>query len=48
LAGRFLVTEQEDTMAVAAFSGDWAKLFKEEVNKSSVYKAAGKGCVRLI
>jgi putative sterol carrier protein len=30
-------------MAVAAFSGDWAKLFKEEINKSSVYKAAGKG-----
>ena len=30
-------------MAVAAFSGDWAKLFKDEVNKSSVYKSAGKG-----
>jgi len=30
-------------MAVAAFSSDWAKLFKDEVNKSSVYKSAGKG-----
>jgi putative sterol carrier protein len=30
-------------MAVAAFSDEWAKLFKDEVNKSSVYKSAGKG-----
>jgi len=30
-------------MAVKAFSSDWAKQFKDEVNKSSVYKAAGKG-----
>jgi len=30
-------------MAVVAFSSDWARLFKDEVNKSAVYKAAGKG-----
>ncbi len=30
-------------MAVKAFSSAWAELFKDEVNKSSVYKAAGKG-----
>jgi len=30
-------------MAVQAFSSDWAKLFKDEVNKSPVYKSAGKG-----
>jgi putative sterol carrier protein len=30
-------------MGVPAFSADWAKLFKQEVNHSDVYKAAGKG-----
>ena len=30
-------------MAVKAFSDDWATHFKDEVNKSSTYKAAGKG-----
>jgi putative sterol carrier protein len=30
-------------MAVKAFSAEWAKAFKDEVNKSPVYKAAGKG-----
>lgn len=30
-------------MAVQAFSDDWAKQFKDEVNKSSVYAAAAKG-----
>ena len=30
-------------MAVKAFSSEWAHLFKEEVNKSSVYKNAAKG-----
>jgi hypothetical protein len=30
-------------MAVMAFSQEWAKEFKEEVNKSSVYKTAAKG-----
>ncbi len=30
-------------MAVKAFSNEWAKAFKDEVNKSSVYKTAGKG-----
>jgi putative sterol carrier protein len=30
-------------MAVKAFSAEWAKAFKDEVNKSTVYKAAGKG-----
>src|SRR6202790_1584843 len=30
-------------MAVKAFSSDWAEQFKDQVNKSSVYKAAGKG-----
>ena len=30
-------------MAVKAFSDEWAHQFKDEVNKSSVYKAAAKG-----
>jgi putative sterol carrier protein len=30
-------------MAVSAFSDEWARQFKDEVNKSSVYKAAAKG-----
>jgi len=30
-------------MAVNAFSDEWAVRFKDEVNKSSVYKAAAKG-----
>jgi putative sterol carrier protein len=30
-------------MLVKAFSPEWATLFKEEVNKSSVYKNAAKG-----
>ena len=30
-------------MAVKAFSDEWASLFKDEVNKSSVYKNAAKG-----
>jgi putative sterol carrier protein len=30
-------------MAVKAFSDEWATQFKDEVNKSSVYKAAAKG-----
>jgi putative sterol carrier protein len=30
-------------MAVDAFSPEWAELFKAEVNKSDVYKQAGKG-----
>src|ERR1700694_6007564 len=30
-------------MAVEAFSSDWAKQFKDEINKSSTYKQAGKG-----
>jgi putative sterol carrier protein len=30
-------------MAVKAFSNEWATQFKDEVNKSSVYKAAAKG-----
>ena len=30
-------------MAVNAFSEDWAKLFKDELNQSSVYKTAAKG-----
>jgi putative sterol carrier protein len=30
-------------MAVKAFSSEWASAFKDEVNKSTVYKAAGKG-----
>ena len=30
-------------MAVEAFSNDWAKQYKDEINKSSVYKSAGKG-----
>src|ERR1700738_4521200 len=30
-------------MAVKAFSPEWANAFKDEVNKSAVYKAAGKG-----
>src|SRR5450759_5487 len=30
-------------MAVKAFSDEWAAQFKDEVNKSSAYKAAGKG-----
>ena len=30
-------------MTVAAFSPEWAQAFKDEVNKSPVYKQAGKG-----
>src|SRR5258708_30234719 len=30
-------------MTVNAFSDEWAKQFKDEINKSSGYKAAGKG-----
>lgn len=30
-------------MAVEAFSSDWAKQFKDEINNSSAYKAAAKG-----
>ncbi len=30
-------------MAVKAFSDQWATLFKDEVNKSSVYKQAARG-----
>jgi putative sterol carrier protein len=30
-------------MAVQAFSDEWAARFKDEVNKSDVYKAAAKG-----
>ena len=30
-------------MAVKAFSPEWAKSFQEEINKSSVYRQAGKG-----
>lgn len=30
-------------MAVAPFTNDWAGLFQDEINKSSVYKSAGKG-----
>ncbi len=30
-------------MAVKAYSPEWASAFKDEVNKSAVYKAAGKG-----
>ncbi len=30
-------------MAVDAFSDDWARQYKDEINKSSVYKQAGKG-----
>src|SRR5258708_19307628 len=30
-------------MAVQAFSDEWAAQFKDEVNKSAAYKAAGKG-----
>ncbi len=30
-------------MAFQAFSSEWAAAFKDEVNKSAVYKAAGKG-----
>lgn len=30
-------------MAVGAFSSDWARLFQAEINKSSVYRSAGKG-----
>jgi putative sterol carrier protein len=30
-------------MTVKAFSDEWAKQFEDEVNKSSVYKAAAKG-----
>src|ERR1700694_334403 len=30
-------------MAVKAFSPEWANAFKDEVNRSTVYKAAGKG-----
>jgi putative sterol carrier protein len=35
--------DQEGSMAVKAFSEDWAKQFKDEVNKSSVYKSAARG-----
>ncbi len=30
-------------MAVTAFSTEWAKALKDEINKSTVYKTAGKG-----
>ncbi len=30
-------------MAIKAFSAEWADAFKDEVNKSAAYKAAGKG-----
>lgn len=30
-------------MAVKAFSDEWAKLYKDEINKSKVYKDASKG-----
>jgi putative sterol carrier protein len=30
-------------MAVQAFSDEWASQFKDEINKSPVYKTAGKG-----
>ena len=30
-------------MAVAAFSPEWAQAFKDEINKSPVYRDAGKG-----
>ncbi len=30
-------------MTVKAFTAEWADAFKDEVNKSAVYKAAGKG-----
>jgi putative sterol carrier protein len=30
-------------MAIKAFTDEWADQFKDEVNKSSVYKAAAKG-----
>ena len=30
-------------MAIKAFSDEWATQFKDEVNKSAAYKAAGKG-----
>jgi putative sterol carrier protein len=30
-------------MTVKAFSSEWAELFKDEVNKSNVYKTAAKG-----
>src|SRR5258708_13645799 len=30
-------------MAVKAFSSEWARQFKDEVNASSVYKSAAKG-----
>src|SRR5260370_1861903 len=30
-------------MAVPAFSGEWGSQFKDEINKSPVYKTAGKG-----
>jgi putative sterol carrier protein len=30
-------------MAVAAFSPEWAQAFKDEINRSQVYRAAGRG-----
>lgn len=30
-------------MAVEVFTPDWATLFRDEINKSSVYRTAGKG-----
>lgn len=30
-------------MTVAAFSPEWAQAFRDEINKSAVYKQAGKG-----
>jgi putative sterol carrier protein len=30
-------------MAVAAFSPEWAQAFKDEINRSPVYREAGKG-----
>jgi len=37
------MAEEGENMAVKAFSDEWAKEFKEEVNKSPVYKTAAKG-----
>jgi putative sterol carrier protein len=34
---------EEGGMAVKAFSNEWAKAFKDELNKSATYKTAGKG-----
>jgi putative sterol carrier protein len=34
---------EEGGMAVKAFSNEWAKAFKDELNKSATYKTAAKG-----